>query len=57
MKRKWEESQSDGECNELSIIKNSVMELLMLRTICFGEFSLGFDGNLEIIHCCLLYTF
>lgn len=35
MKRKWEESQSDGECIELVIGRNSVMELLMLRTICF----------------------
>lgn len=58
MKRKWEESQSDGECIELLIGKNSVMKLLMLRTICFeGVICRFLDGNVEIIHCCLIYTF
>lgn len=47
MKRKWEESQSDGECIQQFIVKSSVMELLIFYwTICFGELSLVFGWEL-----------
>lgn len=47
MKRKWEESQSDGECIKQLIGKSSVMEpLIFYWTICFGELSLVFGWEL-----------
>lgn len=47
MKRKWEESQSDGECIKQLIGKSSVMETLIFYwTICFGELSLVFGWEL-----------
>lgn len=58
MKRKWEESQSDGECIKQLIGKSSVMEpLIFYWTICFGELSLVFGWELGDNSLLFLYTF